>query len=78
MSRDEVPRDCLRPPPDGTRARESYDRFTDFLRMAGPPSRDRHGYLADGTPPELPPRVRTPVEVYMLQWFATRLGEAIP
>jgi hypothetical protein len=30
-------RDCLAPPVDGTRDRELYDRFADFLRNAGPP-----------------------------------------
>lgn len=34
-----TPRDCLRRPPEGTRDREQVDRFAEFLRLVGPPSR---------------------------------------
>lgn len=57
-------RDCLTPPPDGTREREIVDRFADFLAEAPRPSRE--AWLA-----------MTPARRYRVRFLAWRL-EQVP
>lgn len=43
-------RDCLSPPPEGTRDRAAYDRFRAFLEQAGPPPIPCHAPSPAATP----------------------------